>query len=333
MEVSGWKKLVRFREAGTLALLVLVFGFAGLREPRFLESASINGILLWVPLLVVLGVGQMMVIVTRGIDVSVGSMVGLAAMSVGMLFRGNPNLPVPVGVFAGILVGMVLGSVNGALISWARVPPIIATLGTLSAYRGLVFILSRGQQIDSNQIPDGLTNWSLHGPIEVGGWVVPWLWVIALVLALAGAQFLSRTRAGRDIFAFGSHPEAARLRGVAVGRTLFLVYAVTGALAGLVGSFYASRFGFVNPATAGQGLELVVIAAVVIGGTPVTGGSGTVLGVVLGSLLLAAISNALAVLGIAATWQQFVYGSVILVAVLLETLVRRTVGAKGVVSA
>ena len=113
-----------------------------------------------------------------------------------------------------------------------------------------------------------------------------------------------------------------------VSRTLFLVYAITGALAGLAGSFYASRFGFVNPATAGQGLELVVIAAVVIGGTPVTGGSGTVLGVVLGSLLLAAISDALAVLGIAATWQQLVYGTVILLAVVLETVVRQSFGRR-----
>ena len=317
------KSWANVRELGPVVLLVLVVVLATLREPRFLEPASINGILLWIPLLIVIGVGQMMVIVTRGIDVSVGSMVGLSAMSVGILFRSSPNLPIVVGVVAGILVGLVLGAVNGALISLARVPPIIATLGTLSAYRGLVFIVSQGHQIDSNQIPDGLTDWSLHGPLKLGLVVVPWILVIALVVAVLGTIFLVRTRPGRDVFAVGSNPEAARLRGIPVTRTLFLVYAVTGALAGLAGSFYASRFGFVNPATAGQGLELVVIAAVVIGGTPVTGGSGTVLGVGLGALLLAAISDALAVLGIAATWQQLVYGIVILVAVIVDTLIKR----------
>jgi len=314
------------RELGTLLLLGLVIVAATLKEPRFLEASTLNSVLLWIPLLAVVGMGQMMVIITRGIDVSVGSMVGLAGISVGMLFRSYPDLNVFVGTLAGILLGLVLGTVNAALIAWSRIPPIIATLGTLSAYRGLVFIVSRGEQVDSNHIPTALTYWSLEGPIHLGSVTVPWILLIALAVAAAAAWFLRRTRAGRDVYALGSHPEAARLRGVPVTRTTFVVYAITGALCGLAGVLYASRYGFVNPATAGQGLELSVIAAVVIGGTNVTGGSGTVLGVLLGCLLLGTINVALAVLGIAANWQLLVYGAVILIALIVDTLLQRAVG-------
>jgi len=310
--------LAAVRELGTLALLILVVAVSTVKEPRFLEAASINSILLWIPLLAVIGMGQMLVIVTRGIDVSVGSIVGVAGMAAGMLFRAHPDLNVFLGALAGVSVGLVLGSINAAAIAWARVPPIVATLGTLSAYRGLVFIMSGGKQVDSNDIPPALTHWSLDGPLHLGGVTVPWILALALLVALVTALFVRYTRTGRDVFALGSHPEAARLRGVPVVRTTFLVYAATGALAGLAGVLYASRYGFVNPATAGQGLELSVIAAVVIGGTKVTGGTGTVLGVVLGCLLLGTINVALAVLGIAGTWQLFVYGVVILVAILFD---------------
>lgn len=322
-------RLSRFRELGTLVLLILVVAGAAIREPRFLGPESINGILLWIPLLVIIGMGQMLVIVTRGIDVSVGSVVGVSAMVVGMLFRDHPGLPVPVGMLAGLGFGLLLGGVNAAVIAWGKVPPIIATLGTLSAYRGLTFIVSGGKQVDSNDLPDALTNLAQEGPVRFGGLTVPWILLLALLVAGLTALFVHRTRAGRDVFALGSNPDAAQLRGVPVMRTTFLVYAVTGALAGLAGVLYVSRFGFVNPATAGQGMELVVIAAVVIGGTKVTGGTGTVLGVLLGCLLLGALSQALAVLGIAATWQQLVYGGVILIALLFDSGLQRALGRLG----
>jgi len=318
------RRIAKFRELGTLVLLALVVLFAFLRDPRFLEARSINSILLWIPLLAVIGMGQMLVIVTRGIDVSVGSIVGLAGIVAGMTFRANPDMNVFLGLLVGIGVGLILGCINAAVIAWAKVPPIIATLGTLSAYRGLVFIVSGGRQVDSNDLPEALTHWSLEGPIRLGGVTITWLLVIALLMAAGTAYFVRRTRAGRDVYALGSNPEAARLRGVPVTRTTFLVYAATGALAGLAGVLYASRYGFVNPATAGAGMELSVIAAVVIGGTKVTGGSGTVLGVLLGCLLLGTINVALAVLGIAATWQLLVYGLVILIALLVDMGIQRS---------
>lgn len=304
-------------------MLVLVVLATGLRQPRFFGAESLSGVLLWVPLLAILGMGQMLVVATRGIDVSVGSIVAVAGMVVGMTFRANPTLNIGLGMLEGLGVGLLLGGINAAVIAWGRVPPIVATLGTLSAYRGLTFIVSGGKQIDSNDLPDALTRLSTGGPFAIGGVVVPWILVLALGVAGLTAAFVRYARAGRDVFALGSHPEAARLRGVPVGRTTFLVYAVSGALAGLTGVLYASRYGFVNPATVGQGMELSVIAAVVIGGTKVTGGTGSVTGVLLGCLLLGTIGQALVFLGIDATWQSLAYGLVILVALLLGRALRR----------
>jgi len=238
---------------------------AALRAPRFIEAASLNSILLFAPILIVMGMGQMLVIVTRGIDVSVGSMVGLSAMAAGMFMKAHPHSPVLAGVSVGVAVGGALGCINAAAIAYGKVPAIIATLGTLSAFRGLTFILSRGVQVDSNDLPDALTTCSSNGPIHLFGLTISWLLVISLVVAAIGAWIVKRTRVGRDIFALGSHPDAARLRGIPVQKVTFVVYAITGALCGLAGLMYASRFGFVNPGTAGQGLELIVIAAVVIG--------------------------------------------------------------------
>lgn len=316
------KRFGSARELGTLAMLLIVLVLAGIKEPRFLSSSSIDSILLWMPLLLVVGVGQMMVIITRGIDVSIGSMLGFAGIAVGMVFRSQPHLNVFVGLALGLCIGLILGSINGLLVAWAKVPPIIATLGSLSAYRGLVFILSHGEQVDSNTIPEALTAWSQKGPLTVGGVTVSWLLIMALAIAALAGWVMLYSRLGRDIYALGSNPEAARLRGIPVGRTTFAVYAITGALAGAAGVMYASRYGFVNPATAGLGFEMTVIAAVAIGGTKVTGGSGTVLGVVLGCLLLGAINVALAVLGIAGSYQTLVYGVVILVAVLVDSGLR-----------
>lgn len=316
-------KLVASREARTLVLILLVLLIGGLKEPRLLSPSSISSILLWIPLLTVMAVGQMLVIVSRGIDVSVGSVLGLAGMIVGMLFRAHPEMSVALGAVLSLGIGAVLGLVNGALISLAKIPPIITTLGTLSVYRGLVFIVSHGEQVDSNYIPTALTNWSMAGPLKLGPVTLPWLIVFALLVALLGHFFAYRTVLGRNLYAVGSHPEAAHLRGVPVRKTVFVAYVLCGALAGLAGVLYMSRYGFVNPATAGQGMELTVIAATVIGGCDVRGGSGTVLGVVLGCVLLGVVNVALAVLGVAADWQVLVYGAVILLALGFDALLSR----------
>jgi rhamnose transport system permease protein len=308
------------REYGAAGLILLVVVFATLREPRFLQPQSLSSVLLWLPLLSIVGFGQMFVIVTRGIDVSVGSVAGFSAMAMGLAFKSHPDLNLFLGICIAVVAGLLLGLVTGTLVAVAKIPPIIATLGGLSAYRGLVFIISKGKQVDSNDIPDSLTNLSIHGPLTIRGVTIPWVVAIALATGAVLAYVAKFTRFGRDLFAIGGSPQAARLRGISVEHRLFAVYAITGALAGLAGVAYASQFGFVNPGSAGKGLELSVIAAVVIGGTKVSGGSGSISGVFLGALLLGVLNVALSVLGIAEDFQQFVYGSVVLIAVLLDTV-------------
>lgn len=311
----------RFREVGILVLLLLVVLVTGLIQPRFFDPSNFRSILLWVPLLAVVGMGEMMVIIIRGIDVSVGSMVGLAGMIVGMFFRDVADFNLYLGVVLAIVIGLLLGAINGALVAWGRVPAVIVTLGGLSAYRGITFLISGGRQVDPNYIPIELIRLSQIGPFGIRE--IPWVIVIVGFVALVTYLFLQYTKMGRDIYALGSNPDAARLRGVSVEKVTFVVYAFTGAVAGFAGLLYASRFGFVNPGQTGVGLELTVIAAVVIGGVNVFGGSGTVVGVLLGCLLLGAINVALAVLGVAGTWQLAVYGFVILLSVTADTLLQQ----------
>lgn len=307
-------KIVSKPESRVAVMLLAVLVAGAIKEPRLLSAPSINSILLWIPLLVVMGVGEMLVLATRGIDVSIGSMLGLSGMIVGGLLHSqivsNPLLA----LLIGLLVGCLMGLVNAGLIALCRVPPIIATLGTLTAYRGLAFIVSQGKQVDSNDIPAGLSRLSLEGPVRAGEVVVPWLVVMALVVASAAHVYASKTRPGRALYAVGSNAEAARLRGLSVNSPLVVAYTACGAMAGLAGVMYASRYGFVNPGSAGLDMELTVIAAAVIGGCDVRGGVGTVPGVLLGCVLLGVINVGLAVLGIAADWQMLVYGAVILFA-------------------
>lgn len=316
-------RLARIREAATVVLLVIIIAIVTAIEPRFFTAFNLRSILLWVPLLTVVAMGEMMVIIIRGIDVSVGSTLGFAGIVVGMIFRDYPGFNIYIGTLLGILIGAVLGAINGSLITWVKIPAVITTLGTLSAYRGFVFIVSGGRQIDPNYIPKDLVRWSQRGPFD--SQLVPWVVVIALFVAVLMYLFLHYTKTGRNVYTLGSNPDAARLRGIAVDRTTFIVYTITGAMAGLAGILYASRFGFVNPGQTGVGFELTVIAAVVLGGTNVFGGSGSVFGTVLGCMLLGTINVALAVLGIAGTWQLAVYGIVILLTVSIDAIVQHQI--------
>ena len=290
-------------------------------DHQFLSTGNLRNVLLWVPLLLIVAMGEMMVIVARGVDVSVGSIMGLAGMTVGVLFRNHTIDNVYLGTALAVAIGAVLGAVNGTLVAFCRVPPIVATLGTLGAYRGLVHIVSRGFQINAYELPPALDQWSIRGPF--GQTLVPWLVVIAAAVAVAAAAFLRFTVTGRNVYAVGGNPEAARLRGIPVRGVTFLAYTVAGLCAGLAGILYASRFGTLNPAAVGTGFELVVISAVVVGGVSVFGGSGTVAGVLLGSLLLGTIYTALTALNVADAWQTTSYGVVILLAVVFDDLMAR----------
>lgn len=310
--------LWRFREVGIAAFVLLVATICALIQPRFVSVENLRSIMLHIPLIVVVAMGQMMVIISRNIDLSVGSMLGFAAIVVGNLYIQHPAMPVWVAALAAAAIGGGLGLVNGLLVAVLRVPAIIATLGTLTAYRGMIFIYSGGRQVDNNYLPVSLIRLSQTSPVGI-----PWIVLFAAGVAIATALWLRYTRTGRQIYAIGSNPAAALLRGIPVRRVLILIFTITGALSGLAGLMYASRFGYVNPANTGVQMELVVISAVVLGGVNVFGGSGTVVGVMLGCLFLGMVNVALPTLGISAFWQLALYGAAILLAATADRLIQR----------
>lgn len=315
--MTALSRLVRAREAGLVVMLVILAAVVGAIQPRFLTVGTLDIILLAIPLILVAAMGQMMVIVARHVDLSIGSILGFASIAVGMMFRDIPEMPLWLGFILAIAIGAGLGLVNGLIIALFRLPAIIVTLGTLSLYRGLIFILSDGRQVDPNHIPEALIRMAQTSPIGV-----PWIVIIAFLTALLAYIFLRHMRLGREIYAAGSNPDAARLRGIRVNRVTLVVFSLSGAMAGLAGLMYAARFGYVNPGITGVGFELTVIAAVVIGGVSINGGIGTVPGVVLGVLLLGAVSVALPILGISGFWQDAIYGAIIVIALIVDGSVR-----------
>jgi rhamnose transport system permease protein len=311
--------LMRFREVGIFLFIILLIVVVSLLSPYFLTLANFRDILLNISILTIVGLAQMMVIITRGIDLSVGSMIGLVAMMVSFMIVAFPDLNPVVALMLGIALGAVLGSINGAIITWGNVPPIIATLGTLSIYRGMVFLYSQGTWINAFEMPDQFRQLSKGTPLGV-----PNLILIAAVVAIAIFYFLNYTQTGRNIYAVGSNPEAANVAGVRVQRIIFLVYILSGVLCGMAGVLWASRFESAQTNTA-LGFELQTVAAPVVGGVNIFGGSGTVLGVVLGALLLGVIQNALTIVRISPFWQLAIQGMLILLAVIVDSAILRRV--------
>ncbi len=315
--------LLRRREAGILLMIVLFCVFVGIMRPRFLTLDQFRIILLLIPLIMIGAMGQMLVIIARHVDLSIGSIQGLAAMLTALMFKFHPEIPWGFGFVVAIGVGLGLGVINGVLVTAFNLPAIIVTLGTLSLYRGLTFIVSNAKQIDRQFVPAALKAMSQDSPT----YAVPWIIVIALAVAVATYWFANRTLVGRQIYAMGSNPIAAPLRGIRVNAVTILVFAISGALAGLSGIMYASRWGFVNPSNTGTGFEFQVIAAVVIGGVSINGGVGSVPGVVLGVFLMGCVSAALPLLGIPGTSQAAIYGAVIVIALLIDRSVRMRANA------
>jgi rhamnose transport system permease protein len=307
-------RLLRAREFGiVLALVLLVAVTAGV-NPRFLSGQSVRDVLLSATILTVLAIGQTMVIVTRNVDLSVGSIVGLAAFATGRLFLAGPDTPIVVAVLAGIALGAACGALNGALVAAARVPALVVTLGTLYIYRGIDYAWASGQQINAADMPDGFL---ALGTARVLG--LPVLALVALVMVLVVGSYLSSYRGGRELYAIGSNPDAALLTGVPVGRRVLLAFVANGALAGLAGVLHAARFGTLD-ATVGTGLELQVVAAAVVGGVAIFGGSGSAYGAAVGAVLLTTIGTSLAVLRVNQFWQRAIVGLLIIGAIGLDRI-------------
>ncbi len=307
--------VLRFRATGLLVALAGLVAVTTAVNPRFMSVQSVRDLLLAAAITLLLATGMTIVVVTRGIDLSVGSVLGLSAFCTASLLSENPGIPVPVAMLIGVGIGAVCGLVNGAVIHFGQVPPLVATLGTLYVFRGIVYFVAGGERINASDMPGGFLDF---GTARILG--IPYLFIIALVILAAVGVFLSRHRAGRDMYALGSSPEAAHLAGVPAGRRKLTAYVLCSALAGLGGVLYAARYGTVD-ASAGDAMELDIVAAVVVGGVAIFGGSGSVLGAAIGALLLTVISNALPVLSIDQFWQRAIVGALILGAIGLDRLV------------
>ena len=300
------------RELGIALALLLLVVVTTVANPRFLSAQSIKDLLLGSTVLAILAVGQATVVITRNVDLSIGSILGLSAFATGSIFVVSPGLPIPAMLLIGVALGAGLGAVNGGLIAAARVPALVVTLGTLYIFRGLDYMWATGRQINAADMPAGFLR---MGTATVVG--VPILTLFAVVVLVAVGYYLHNYRSGRELYAIGSDPAAARLSGIPSGRRVFAAFVASGALAGLAGVLHAARFGTLD-ANAGFGMELNVVAAVVVGGVAIFGGSGSVYGAALGAVLLTTIRAALPVLGINPFWQDAAVGALILAAIGLD---------------
>ncbi len=314
------KQALMSREILLLGAIVVLLGIIASRFPAFIAPRNLVNVFNDTAPLILLAIGQMIVILTRCIDLSVAANLALTGMVVAMINVAMPALPVPVIIALAVTFGALLGMFNGILVWKLEIPPIVVTLGTMTIFRGVIFLLSEGRWINAHQLSDAFK--AFPRTMLLGLPVMSWIALGAVVLF---AIVMTRTTLGRAFYAAGGNPHAATYAGINVGRTQFWAFTISGALAGLAGYLWVSRFAvaFVDLA---RGFELTVVAACVIGGVAIMGGSGTVLGATLGALFLGIISNALPVVNISPFWQLAISGSAIIIAVALNASANRKKG-------
>ncbi|SLK18225.1 rhamnose ABC transporter membrane protein [Enterobacter sp. NFR05] len=307
-----WQQLLKHREAllgGVIVLMVLAIGS---RVPSFIGPGNLVEMFNDTSILIILALGQMMVLLTKGIDLSMAANLALTGMIVALLNFHHPDIPVWALLILATALGLVMGIINGLLVWKMGIPAIVVTLGTMSIYRGIIFLLSDGGWINSHQMSAdflGLPRSSLLG--------LPLLSWCAIAALFVVGYFLRHSRTGRALYTAGGNATAAYYTGINAGKMQFVSFCLSGALAGFCGYLWISRFAVAYVDVA-NGFELQVVAACVIGGISTMGGTGRVLGCLLGALFLGVINNALPVIGISPFWQMAISGSVIVIAVLLN---------------
>ncbi|MGR9069797.1 autoinducer 2 ABC transporter permease LsrC [Klebsiella quasipneumoniae] len=307
------KTLLKNRELSAFFAIVALFAVLVALNPAYFSLQTLAMIFASSQILCLLALGATLVMLTRNIDVSVGSTVGLSAIAVGVVLNNGYGLATAI-AFA-LAIGALAGAFNGLLVVGLRIPAIVATLGTLGLYRGVMLLWTGGKWIEG--LPDSLK--SLSEPAFIG--VSPLGWLV-LALLLAGAWLLSRTASGRDFYAVGDNLAAARQLGVAVNRTRMLAFTLNGMLAACAGIVFAAQIGFV-PNQTGSGLEMKAIAACVLGGISLLGGTGTLLGAFLGAFFLTQIDTVLVLFRLPAWWNDFIAGLVLLGVLVLDGRLRQ----------
>lgn len=305
--------LLKKRDFSLFLIIILIVIIVSLRAPRFLAVDNAMVILEAAAILMMVAIGQLMVIVTGGIDLSVGSVLALTGMSVALLNQYHPGIPIFAIVLISIAIGFLLGSLNGILVAHAKIPPIITTLGTMSIYRGLVFVISGGRWVSAHELSEAFIRFPRETIFGISTLII-----IPLLIAILFSVFLYLTKTGREIYGVGGNKIASQYVGISLNKINYLVFAISGAISGLAGFLWVARFASASSGTA-FGFELQTVAACVIGGASILGGCGTILGVMLGALFIAMTHNALILVGISPFWQLGMQGFLIVLAITLNT--------------
>jgi rhamnose transport system permease protein len=306
------ERVFRIRESGIVVVLAVFVAITAAVQPRFLSATNIQFVLVDTTVFALLALGETMVVISRNVDLSIGSVLGLSAYASANLFGTHPGIPIPVVFLAGLGIGLACGLANGVMVAAGRVPSLVVTLATLYIIRGIDILLFSGKQVVESTLPNAF----LQIPRSTIGGIPDVAIAVAVVIGI-GAYYLRTYRSGRELYAIGSNPEAARLAGIPVGKRVFTAFAISGGIAGVAGVLWAAQYGTID-SSAGTGYELQAISAVVVGGVAIFGGSGSVIGAALGALLLSTITTALYVLGISPFWDQAIWGFLLIVAIALD---------------
>ena len=311
--------IARQRELSLLAIIVVGGLLVSLPAPQFLMLDNLKPVAALAAIYAVAACGEALVIITRNIDLSIEAMIGMSAYCVASVLERQVLGPVPA-VLMGLGIGLLLGMVNGVIVTRLRVPSIVATLGTLSIFRGIIYVIAGPHQVPLAGLPDGFSDVAQASLLGV----LPVFVILAVAVVAIGSLVLRFTRFGRQIYAVGSNPEAGEILGIPSRLVTFVVFAACGLLAGVAGIMWVMFFGTTN-GTAATGISLSIVAAVVVGGVSTLGGTGTLVGAGLGALFLGLTANALPLVGLSQFWLQAIYGVVILVAVGTDAIILRRV--------
>jgi rhamnose transport system permease protein len=309
------ERVFRIRESGIIAVLIVFVAVTVSIQPRFASQQEAQFILANTTVFALLALGQTMVVVSRNVDLSVGSVVGLSAYLSASLFGNVHGIPIVVVFLVGLAIGLAVGVANGLMVAIGRVPSLVVTLATLYIVRGIDILIVGGNEVVAQTLPNAF----IQIP-RAGVYGIPYLAIVIAVVIGVGAYYLRSYRSGRELYAIGSNPEAARLAGIHVGRRVFTAFVLSGAIAGVAGVLWAAQYQTVD-SNAGTGYELTVIASVVVGGVAIFGGSGSAVGAAIGALLLQTINSALYVLGISPFWDQAIAGALLLAAITLDRII------------
>ncbi|ALI56267.1 ABC transporter permease [Celeribacter marinus] len=312
--------ILKSREVILLGAILVLVALISTRFIGFIAPKNLVNVFNDTSPLIILALGQMVVILTRCIDLSVAANLALTGMICAMINVAAPGLPVSVIIVVAVSIGAFLGAINGLLVWKLDIPPIVVTLGTMTIFRGVIFLLTDGQWINAHEMSTAFTG--VPRGVILGIPVLGW---IAIAIVVIMALVMSRTTLGRAFYAVGGNPHAAVYTGINVGRTQFFAFVISGALAGLTGYLWIARYAVAYVDIAG-GFELDVVAACVIGGISIAGGSGTVIGTLLGALFLGVVKNALPVVDISPFWQLAISGAAIIIAVTFNSRAGRTKG-------